>query len=864
MDRTDFASRYKAARRAAIELDFKRLNETQLEAVMTTRGPLLLLAGAGSGKTTVLMNRIANLLKYGCGSDSEYVPESATEDDLIFLETYASNDLYPEHAARIRELCTVDPVEPWRVIAITFTNKAAGEMKERLARIIGPASEDVWASTFHSACVRILRRDIDKLGYDKSFTIYDTADCASLMKRILKESDIDEKNFPHKTILTYISRAKDEMIAAGDFFDSAQATGDIRRKIIGRAYIEYEKRMRSSNSLDFDDLILFTVRLFQECPDVLEHYQRRFKYVLVDEYQDTNYLQYLFASALAGGNALTGGRGSAGGYGNICVVGDDDQSIYKFRGATIENILNFEKHFKDARVIRLEQNYRSTGLILDAANDVIRNNTSRKGKKLWTDSSPGEAPAMHVLSDERAEAQFVADKIVTGASGGMNWREHAVLYRMNAQSYQFETAFKRAGIPYRIFGGTGFYERAEIKDMLAYLCIIYNPHDDVRLLRVINNPPRGIGATTVGRLSGLAAESDRPVFEIIRESQNHSSLKASSGRLHQFADMIDQLRVLSATAPLDELYDALVDRTGYIRMLEGKGTDENYARIENVRELKTNIISFMNESGGSLFDFLSETALFTDMDRDDNSLDRVMMMTMHSAKGLEFDTVFVVGAEEGIFPGLRSIGELSEIEEERRLCYVAMTRAMRKLFFTATQRRMLFGKTSASTPSRFVLEISGENIEMHEPQSRFGSFDFDYDDGYEGYGGYGGYASYGGGYGGIKKADRRRSTAGRPYGDSQAEADSSRPAAGRPYGGNSQAEAGPSRPPTAGPPSPDAPHFAEGDSVMHKAFGRGVIKGLSPAGGDALLEIAFDESGVKRLMLKSAARYMTKVERIDK
>ncbi|MDR2568720.1 MAG: UvrD-helicase domain-containing protein, partial [Oscillospiraceae bacterium] len=637
--------------------EFSHLNEMQKEAVLTTEGPLLLLAGAGSGKTTVLINRIANLLKN-------------------------------------------EGVSPYEIIAITFTNKAAGEMKERLERMNIPGCEEVWASTFHSACARILRRDIDKLGYDRSFNIYDTADTAALMKRIMKNQEIEERNISHKTILSYISRAKDEMTTADEFLSSAIKTGDYRRKIIGQAYVEYENLMKSSNSLDFDDLILLTVRLFKENPDVLKSYQKRFRYVHVDEYQDTNNLQYLLTAGLAGG------------YGNICVVGDDDQSIYKFRGATIENILSFEKQFKNAKIIRLEQNYRSTGKILSAANDVIRNNRGRKGKKLWTENRTGEPPSLHIVSDEREEADYIANKILTSVSEGRKWQEHVILYRMNAQSNQFETAFKRNNIPYRIFGGTGFYDRTEIKDMLAYLCVLHNPNDDTRLLRIINNPVRGLGDTTIGRLIYIADELGISVFEAIGECHKYENMKSSAAKLHKFADMINELREFAIKAPLSILYDELIRRTGYIRMLQDKKAEENLSRIENVRELKTNIISFENENGGSLFDFLSETALYTDLDRDDQSSDRVLIMTMHSAKGLEFDTVFIVGAEEGIFPGARAIGEPDEMEEERRLCYVAMTRAMRKLYFTSARRRMLFGRTSSSEPSRFVREINNENIDI--------------------------------------------------------------------------------------------------------------------------------------------------------
>ena len=800
MDRKEFEKRYTSARRDAIGLDFAHLNDVQREAAMTTQGPLLLLAGAGSGKTTVLINKIANILRYGGGSDSEYIPDHLTADDLDLLESYIK-DPSAESREQIHRLCALEPVEPWRVIAITFTNKAAGELKERLEKMLGSESRDVWAMTFHSACVRILRRDIDKLGYDRSFTIYDTADSASLIKRILKDLDLDEKSFPYRSVLGYISRAKDDLVSPDAFLEAAEKSGDLRKKIIGRAYLEYAKRMKAANAVDFDDLIMLTVRLFNEVPDVLAYYQRRFKYVLIDEYQDTNNLQYLLASALAGE------------HNNICVVGDDDQSIYKFRGATIENILSFEQKYKDARVIRLEQNYRSTRAILDAANDVICNNKGRKGKKLWTENESGEKPELHIVADERAEAQFVADTLFTGRSAGQKWQDHTVLYRMNAQSNQLETAFKRAGIPYRIIGGTGFYDRAEIKDMLSYLCLLHNPNDDLRLIRVINNPPRGIGQTTIGKVMDIAAETGRPAFEIVRDAVEFDGLLKAAGKLRQFANMIDDLRKLAETAPLDELYDVLVEKSGYIRMLEEKATDENRTRIENVKELKTNIIGFINENGGSLFDFLSETALYTDLDSDDGGDDKVLMMTMHSAKGLEFDAVFIVGMEEGIFPGVRAIGDQDEMEEERRLCYVAMTRARKRLIFTSAKRRMIFGKTTAGLPSRFIREISTDNIEVHEEYSV--AFDFDV-----------GFSS-----GGSSYTRSEREISEKRY----------------------QAT-------TAAPPVSEEvlADYKKGDAVSHKAFGNGVIIGLSPAGGDALVEIAFDDAGTKRLMLKSAAKYMTK------
>ena len=835
MDRNEFEKRYIKARREAIGLQFTHLNSMQREAVLTTQGPLLLLAGAGSGKTTVLINRIENLLKYGSGSDCEYVPAFAAEEDLILLENYVKTTPNTPLTPQIADLCAVDPIKPWRIIAITFTNKAAGEMKTRLEKTVQESAEDIWAMTFHSACARMLRRDVDRLGYDRSFTIYDTTDAASLMKRILKDADIDEKTFPPKTVLTYISRAKDAMISAEEFLEEAEKNYDARRKVIGRLYLEYSNRLKSSNAVDFDDLLLLTVKLLMDNPDILQYYQSRFEHVLVDEYQDTNNLQYLFASALAGGRR------------NICVVGDDDQSIYKFRGATIENILSFENRYSEARVIRLEQNYRSTGYILSAANDVIKNNAGRKGKKLWTQKEHGEKPALHVVEDERAEAQFVADKLMESISAGMNLREHAVLYRMNAQSNQFETAFKRSGIPYRIFGGTGFYERAEIKDMLAYLCVIYNPNDDVRLLRIINNPPRGVGLTTQQRAAGTAAGLNTPIYEVVRNAQNHEILKSAAGRLIQFTDMIAELRDASEKIPLDELYDMLLDRTGYMRMLTEKDTFENQNRIENVRELKTNIIRFINDNGGNLFDFLSETALFTDLDRDDQSVDRVLMMTMHSAKGLEFDTVFIVGAEEGLFPGMRTIGDHGEMEEERRLCYVAITRAMRKLYFTCTRRRMLFGKTTSAEPSRFIREIDGDNIDVFDRTDRFGSsglsYDFNDGDGFHDE------------YRGLSNQNHATSAFPSTF--------PSTPRYKQAFPGAPMPEQLPARPAFEAPPPPAVNSFKEGDAIVHKAFGPGIVLKISQAGGDALLEIDFERDGMKRMMLKSTARYLTKQENPD-
>ncbi len=813
MAENTFKQKFIKARRKAIALEFMHLNDMQREAVLTTEGALLLLAGAGSGKTTVLINRIVNLMKYGRGSDADYVPEGTTEEDLAFLLDYIKNPL-PENSARAAALCAVEPVEPWRLIAITFTNKAADELKARLLNTLGERANDIWAMTFHSACVRILRRDIDRLGFDRSFTIYDSSDSQSLMKRILKELDLDDRTFPYRSVLSTISRAKGDRISAEAFYEAAEKSGDIRKKHIGRAYLEYSNRLKASNALDFDDLILFAVELLSEYEDILAHYQRKFKYVLIDEYQDTNKLQYLLSSALAGGHK------------NICVVGDDDQSIYKFRGATIENILSFESQYKNARVIRLEQNYRSTSHILDAANSVIENNTGRKGKKLWTEKDCGDKLTLHVASDEREEAQYVTNQIISGVSMGDNWSAYAVLYRMNAQSNQLEYAFKRSGVPYRIIGGTRFFDRAEIKDMLAYLCVIANPADDLRLMRIVNNPPRGIGQITLGRVAELAAARQQSVFEILKESEIHEDLQKSAAKLHTFVSLIEELQTLNETLPLDEIYDALLERTGYIRALETKKTDENLTRIENVQELKSNILSFMKEMpDGSLFDFLNEIALYTDLDQYDKSSDSVVMMTMHSAKGLEFPTVFIVGAEEGIFPGLRTIGEAEEMEEERRLCYVAMTRAKNKLYFTCARQRMLFGKTTPGKPSRFIEEVSDEHIE--KPDILSGGFDAALDEG--------------------DLEDRRE-------GARRIQSRYGAPKAGVRRTGNPKKPFIPARPATAA----SLPDYKKGDMVIHKAFGKGMVTDVQPTGGDALLEIAFDAVGTKRLMAKSAAAYMHK------
>lgn len=804
-----FEQRYVQARRRFIAADFANLNDMQRKAVLATEGPLLLLAGAGSGKTTVLIHRIANLIQYGRGSDTDEVPDSATEADLALLER---TDLTPDERRRAQRAAAVEPVEPWRIIAITFTNKAADELKDRIERMLGPeAAADIWASTFHSACVRILRRDADKLGYPNSFTIYDTSDSQAVVKHILKDMNLDEKAFPYRAVLTEISRAKDSGITPEQYLARAQATHNPRSIRIGEVYQTYWQRLFSAGAMDFDDLIYNTVRLLNEHEDVREHWQRRFRYVLIDEYQDTNNLQYQLAALLADG------------WGNICVVGDDDQSIYKFRGATIENILNFEKQYKNARTIRLEQNYRSTGRILDAANHVIANNTGRKGKTLWTKAEAGDPLTLYCATNENDEARYVATKIMDDFGHGMNFRDHAVLYRMNAQSNQLEYAFKRNGIPYRIIGGTRFFDRAEVKDMLAYLCVIQTPGDDLRLTRIINTPARGIGARTVETAAQLAHEQQASLFDVIRHADAYPELQRSQMRLRQFAILIEELQEQAKTMPPDELYDLVVERSGYVRALEEKNTAEDAARIENVQELKSNIIAFAKEADNpTLAGFLDEVALYTDLDNYDQTMDCVTLMTMHAAKGLEFPTVFIVGCEEGIFPGLRCIGEPDEMEEERRLCYVALTRAREHLILTCARQRMLFGRTTANRVSRFVEEIPEEDIQKLNVPRGYGYSEPGRD----------------------QQQYPPRQSAPRAYTVSAPEPRRKPPV--RPA------------PPAAKPASGAAPTFAVGDRVVHKSFGDGVVAAVKPMGGDALLVVEFEDYGTKRLMMRAAGQFMKK------
>ena len=821
---TDLERRFIQARRDAIATEYSNLNPCQRQGVLATEGPLLLLAGAGSGKTTVLIHRVANLLRFGRGSDTDEIPIPITEDEVQFLEQYAAA---PDAAQRplMEYLCAVEPARPWEVLAITFTNKAANELKERLGRMLGEeVAADVWASTFHSACVRILRRDIDRLGFDRSFTIYDSDDSKRVIKDIIKELELEEKSFPPREVQTIISRAKNDMQTPEDFAEQGKAVNDWRKIRMGKVYSLYNKKLRDANALDFDDLLWHTVRLLETAGDVREYYQRKFRYILIDEYQDTNALQYRLAALLT--NQAK----------NICVVGDDDQSIYRFRGADITNILSFERQFRGARVIRLEQNYRSTQNILDAANAVIRHNQGRKGKTLWTENGRGELVTVKTTYNESDEANFVLGQIMMYYRRGGNWGDCAVLYRTNAQSNAMEYACKRNGVPYKIYGGLKFFDRAEVKDMLAYLCVINNPADDLRLRRIINVPARKIGATTVDKAQLIAARYGLTLYDVLCRAEEFPELKSSAAKIKPFTDMIEEMRRRLPDCPLPEFYDYVCERSGYAPALREKDDVESRGRLENVQELKSSILTYLENAEGtepSLSGFLDEIALYTDLDSRTDGDNCVTMMTMHAAKGLEFPQVFVVGMEEGLFPGNRAMGDGAEMEEERRLCYVAMTRAREKLTLTNARQRTLYGRTTPCMPSRFLNEIPEENMEwLSKPQPRSESWeerDSDYGD--RGYG-----SSYGG------------------YGQRSAAPVVTRREPAEPKAGALRSAAGASK----AAPKAAAPRMQiqAGETVEHDAFGRGLVLSVRTMGGDALVEVAFDSVGTKKLMLKMAAQHL--------
>ncbi len=859
----DITTEYLALRDQYIEARFARLNSVQRQAVFATEGPLLILAGAGSGKTTVLVNRIANIIRFGSAHGSRELPRPVTEADLNDLRTAVANgrDL-PRETAYL----AVRPARPWNVLAITFTNKAAGELKERLRAMLGDTlGGDVNASTFHSACVRMLRRDAERIGFPKSFTIYDSDDQQRVIKQIYKDLMIDDKFLPVKSAIAQISSFKDKLMSAEEV--AGEPFANTKAQLISKIYTAYAGRLKTAGAMDFDDLIFHTVRLLQNDAEAREYYQNRFRYVVVDEYQDTSVAQFHLVRLLAGGTN------------NVCVVGDDDQSIYKFRGATIENILNFEKVFSGAKTIRLEQNYRSTANILNAANSVIKNNMGRKGKTLWTESGDGEKVHHYTATNEQDEASHIADVIGEHLRAGASLKDHAVLYRMNAQSNPIETYFARAGIPYRIVGGQRFFDRKEVKDINSYLAVIVNPRDDVRLRRIINEPARKIGMTTIDKIGELASAAGVPMMEIIAHVRDYPALQRACAPLERFYEMYRELCDLSISEPLDVFVGDVIKKSGYEAMLKAM-KEEGETRLENLGQLVSSIKTYADQNGedATLAGFLEEVALISDLDSYDNDADSVTMMTIHSAKGLEFPYVFVIGMEDGIFPGDMAKYNEEDMEEERRLCYVAITRAKKELYLSSSRTRMIFGQTRRNPPSAFLAEIDPALLD--ETQSpELSSYGGGFGAGYGTYstnvpGGRSGYSGASRGYLNSEYNARPRGGFGGGYSSGFASGGHESPNSyggrhtvqstgfgsgyGRSRGAGSAVPAGAGTSTLAGAPAAAATKkkenvsYAPGDVVEHRVFGRGTVLNATPIAGDCIVEIQFDRVGVKKTMANYA------------
>ena len=723
-----------------------KLNERQKEAVLATEGPVLVLAGAGSGKTTVLVNRIAYMIS-------------------------------EKH------------IRPWNILAITFTNKAAREMKDRIERLLGDTAKDMWIGTFHSVCVRILRSCIDLLGYSRDFVIYDTADTKTVMKECLRELDIDEKSFPVRNVLSIISNAKNDLMDAATFENVYKS--DYRMSIIAKIYYRYQTKLRKNNAVDFDDIILNTVKILSENPDVLSKYQDKFQYILVDEYQDTNNSQYLLINLLAQANR------------NLCVVGDDDQSIYKFRGANIGNILNFEDDYSDVQKITLDQNYRSTQNILDAANSVISNNKGRMGKSLWTSNGDGNRVYVYTGTNEYDEARYIARQIKKHFDEQGSFSDCAILYRTNAQSRVIEEMLMRESVPYKVLSGLRFYDRKEIKDIIAYLRVVYNPNDDVSLARIINEPKRKIGNATLEKARNIAREKETSLYDVISHADDYPEFKTAIKKLLSFSEIIQSLIKLKDTVTIEELTGRILNDTGYMPALVMEDTTESKTRIENLGEFISVITEFEKneETGNTLGEFLENISLVSDIDGYDENEDSAILMTIHSAKGLEFPIVFLSGLEEGLFPGMRSMESDDDIEEERRLCYVAITRAKEQLYITKTISRTIHGKTMPTTASRFFKEIPVEYLEDKTTlQPKVAKVMQDL---------------------GVRNAAAPKKEVYMTKGF-----------------GSSVKSSG----------STDYFKFKAGDTVEHRTFGRGEILKATPCGNDCILEIQFESIGFKRLM----------------
>ena len=788
MSQNELEKRYLSAKRRLFEQYYDRLNDRQREAVFHSDGSLLCLAGAGSGKTTVLVRRIVYLIQYGNAYHSEYVPHDLTEsrveslENAVYLPKEAIEEILPEFISA--------PCAPWQMLAITFTNKAANEIKSRLADAMGDedVAKEIWAGTFHSICMRILRVYGDRLGYAQGFTIYDTDDAKSVLSDVMKHKQIDTKILSVKSVMNEISRAKDHLLDPDDYTKEYAMT-DARRRAIATIYREYQARMKQANAMDFDDIIMQTVRLLESDDEVRTRYQNKFRYVCVDEFQDTNVAQFRLTALFAGGHH------------NLMVVGDDDQSIYKFRGAVIDNILGFDRKFQNTKVIKLEQNYRSTGVILEAANGVIAKNLGRKGKNLWTDRVGGEKITLHTCEDTVGEARYLADRIQMAVSERKyTYRDMAVLYRMNMQSRIIEQTFVRSGIPYRMLGGLRFNDRKEIRDLVAYLQLIVNPADRERFKRVINEPRRGIGDKTVEAVLTIAAEQACPVLHVLRDVDRYAALSRSAAKLTQFYEMIESLRKLLHTdITLEAFVGQVLARTGYRQMLIDGG-EEQKERLENLDEFISGVIEYeKNNEEPTLVGFLEENALVAEVDKYDENADAVVLMTVHSAKGLEFPVVFLPGMEDGVFPGMQNItsGSAEDMEEERRLAYVALTRAKDKIYVTHAKIRRMNERTSCNPISRFVGEIPTHLIEQDMP------------------------------------AYTRETPQARTYFSTSTSENT--------WFQNT-------------PKAPQKPRVAadlglkEGDRVRHMTFGEGEILSARTMGSDVLYEVIFDRVGTKKLM----------------
>ncbi len=776
-------------KRDAFDKLYSSLNDMQRKSVYQVNGELLILAGAGTGKTTVLVNRIAHIINYGNAYYSEDVPEHITEEQYEKLKSYDS--LERDELAELLKCCADRPCPSWGVLAITFTNKAAGEMKQRISDLVGEqAAEDMWIGTFHSLCVRILRLHISDLNskYNSNFTIYDADDSKKLIIQCMKQLNIDEKLLPSKAVASKISRIKDELITPEEFTDTSSS--DFRSSQIATIYELYQHNLRENNALDFDDIIFNTVKLLSQHPDILAKYQRKFKYVNVDEYQDTNFAQFELTRLLASGT------------GNIMVVGDDDQSIYKFRGATIKNILQFDTVYPNAQIVKLEQNYRSTSNILGAANSVIRNNFGRRGKELWTESNEGSKVRVRKVLHQNDEARYIINTIRDLVhQEGFKFSDFAILYRMNAQSNALENQFAKSGIPYRILGGTRFYERKEIKDILAYLTLINNPDDNLRLRRIVNEPKRKIGDSTLSAVEDIATENNVSLFTVMSNASQFTALAKNAPKLERFAAMILSLKECSETEGMKELCRRLLEDTGYREMLDASSLPDDADRMANIEELILNMVTYEeNEEDPTLEGFLQSVSLVSDIDNYDRQADAVVMMTVHSSKGLEFPVVFLPGMEEGIFPGVMSMNSPDELEEERRLAYVAMTRAKKYLYMLHAEERKFYDKTQRNQKSKFILEISPEYIDEELPKKST-----------------------------AKVQQPQQPTHKRKY---PLSAELTRDVSGIGSVGKSTGYE----------------RFEAGSRVKHMTFGEGTVLTVTEMGADILYEIIFDKVGTKKLM----------------